>query len=288
MQSLAVGLVVLSALFHSIWNLLAKRSSDPLAFMFSFHLVSIVVYGIPAIIALQRHPIPRDGWPFLLFSTVCEIFYYVSLAEAYRNGALAITYPVARGTGLLLVAILAVPVYDEIPSIAGGLGIAAIFLALMLLAVDSLRIQRVTRELNNRRGLFFAFAAGCGIASYSLIDKAGVGRVYPLVYVYMIFLTAAIGLAPYVLTRRRAAFLGEWRFNRRSVLLGGLLPMGVYFVVLSALRLANVNYVVPLREISIFFGMLLGVLVLHERLRSRQIAAASLIILGVLAIAFGG
>ncbi|HVX29077.1 MAG TPA: EamA family transporter [Nitrolancea sp.] len=288
MQSVAVGLVVLSALFHSIWNLLAKRSGDPLAFMFSFHLVSIVVYFVPAMIALQRHPIPRDGWPFLLFSTVCEILYYVSLAEAYRNGALALTYPVARGTGLLLVAILAAPIYGEIPSVAGGLGIAAIFLALVVLAIDSLRAQRVTVELSNRRGLLFAVAAGFGIASYSLIDKAGVDRVFPLVYVYLIFVTAAIGLAPYVLTRRRAAFIGEWRFNRRSILLGGLLPMGVYFIVLSALRLGNVSYVVPLREISIFFGMLLGVLVLHERLRSRQIAAASMIILGVLAIALGG
>jgi drug/metabolite transporter (DMT)-like permease len=91
-----------------------------------------------------------------------------------------------------------------------------------------------------------------------------------------------------VLSQRRTAFVAEWRDNRRSVLLGGVLPLGVYLIVLTALRLSNVNYVVPLREISIFFGMLLGVIVLRERLRSWQILASALIVLGVLAIAFGG
>lgn len=287
-QTLAIGLVILSALFHSIWNLLAKRSADPLAFIFSFHLVSLVVYFVPAMVALQRHPIPSDGWPFLIVSTMFEIGYYVSLAEAYRHGALALTYPVARGTGLLLVAILAVPIYGEHPSTVGALGIAAIFGALAILATDSIQFQHATGQHAGRRGILFALAAGCGIASYSLTDKAGVGHVNPLVYVYFIFLLSAICLAPYILSRRRQSFVNEWRWNRRSVLMGGVLPLGVYLIVLIALRLSNVNYVVPLREVSILFGTILGIVVLHERLRRWQALASVLIVAGVLAIALGG
>lgn len=288
MQSVAVGLVLLSAVFHSVWNLLAKRSGDPLAFIFSFHLVSIVVYFIPAMIALSAHPIPASGWPFMLVSTVFEIGYYLSLAEAYRHGALALTYPIARGTGLLLVATLAVPIYGEHPSVAGAFGIVAIFSALAIIGIDNFSFQRASGHPAARRGILFALAAGCGIASYSLIDKSGVGHVYPLVYVYVIFVLAATVLAPLVLLRQRDAFLNEWRFNRRSVLFGGVLPLGVYFIVLLALRLSNVSYVVPLREVSIFFGMLLGVIVLHERLRRWQTVASAIIVAGVLAIALGG
>ncbi len=288
MQSLAIGLVLLSAVFHSIWNLLAKRSQDPLAFIFSFHLVSIVVYFAPAVIALRQHPIPTAGWPFILASTVFEMAYYLSLAEAYRHGALALTYPLARGTGLLLVALLAVPIYGEHPSVTGAVGIAAIFSALAIIGVDSLRFQRASGQAASRRGILFAVAAGCAIASYSLNDKAGVRHVYPLVYVYIIFLFGAVGLAPLVLLRHRLAFVNEWSCNRRSVLLGGVLPLGVYFIVLAALRLSNVSYVIPLREVSILFGTLLGVVVLHERLRRWQAIASMLIVAGVLAIAFGG
>ncbi len=288
MQSLAIGLVILSAFFHSVWNLLAKRSSDPLAFIFSFHLISIAVYFVPAMIALRRHPIPAVGWVFLLTTTIFEVGYYLSLAEAYRHGALALTYPVARGTGLLLVATLAVPIYGERPSIAGAFGIASIFCALAIIGADSLRFQRSSGQTSSRRGILFALAAGCGIASYSLIDKSGVGYVNPLVYVYVVFVLAAAALAPLVLLRRRQSLLTEWRVNRRSVLIGGILPLGVYFIVLAALRLSNVSYVVPLREVSIFFGTLLGVIVLHERLRRWQAVASALIVTGVLAIALGG
>lgn len=288
MQSLAIGLVILSAVFHSIWNLLAKRSGDPLAFMFSFHLVSVVVYGAPALIALRQHPIPADGWPFLIISTCFEVFYYFSLAEAYRHGALALTYPVARGTGLLLVALLAVPIYGEQASVAGAAGIAAIFTALAILGADSFRFQRASGKAASGRGILFAFLAGCGIASYSLTDKAGVGHVYPLVYVYFLFVFGAIVLAPYVLLRRRKAFFDEWRYDRRSVLIGGVMPLGVYFIVLVALRLSNVSYVVPLREVSILFGTMFGVFMLHERLRRWQTVASALIVAGVLAIALGG
>ena len=288
MQSLAIGLVILSAFFHSVWNLLAKRSGDPLAFIFSFHLISIAVYFVPAMIALRRHPIPAVGWVFLLTTTIFEVGYYLSLAEAYRHGALALTYPVARGTGLLLVATLAVPIYGERPSIAGAFGIASIFCALAIIGADSLRFQRSSGQTSSRRGILFALAAGCGIASYSLIDKSGVGYVNPLVYVYVVFVLAAAALAPLVLLRRRQSLLTEWRVNRRSVLIGGILPLGVYFIVLAALRLSNVSYVVPLREVSIFFGTLLGVIVLHERLRRWQAVASALIVTGVLAIALGG
>ncbi len=288
MQSLAIGLVILSAFFHSVWNLLAKRSGDPLAFIFSFHLVSIVVYFVPAMIALHRYPIPASGWPFLLISTVFEIGYYLSLAEAYRHGALALTYPLARGTGLLLVATLAVPIYGEHPSTAGAFGIAAIFSALAIIGFDSFRFQRRAGQRASLRGILFALAAGCGIASYSLVDKTGVSHVYPLVYVYFIFVLAAMGLAPYVLSRRRQSLIKEWQVNRRSLLIGGVLPLGVYLIVLAALRLSNVSYVVPLREVSILFGTILGVVVLHERLRRWQSFASVLIVAGVLAIALGG
>src|SRR6185312_5052859 len=110
-----------------------------------------------------------------------EVVYYVSLSEAYRHGALALTYPVARGTGLLLVALLAVPIYGEHPSVAGAAGIASIFVALGILGADNFRFQRAAGKAASSRGILFAVLAGCAIASYSLTDKAGVSHVYPLV-----------------------------------------------------------------------------------------------------------
>ncbi|HUG14484.1 MAG TPA: EamA family transporter, partial [Thermomicrobiales bacterium] len=66
------------------------------------------------------------------------------------------------------------------------------------------------------------------------------------------------------------------------------LPMATYVIVLTAMRLSNVSYVVPLRETSIIFATLLGVLVLGERIGAARIAGSALIATGVIAIALGG
>jgi uncharacterized membrane protein len=64
--------------------------------------------------------------------------------------------------------------------------------------------------------------------------------------------------------------------------------MATYVIVLSAMRLSNVSYVVPLRETSIIFATLLGLLVLGERVGAARLAGSGLIAAGVIAIALGG
>lgn len=283
MQTLAVVLVLFSALLHATWNLLAKRSADPLAFMFAFTIVSLVLFAVPVGVTATRDPVPASGWPFIAATGVIHVGYFAALASAYRRGALSLTYPVSRGTGVLIVPLLAVAIFDERPSLVGALGIAAILAGLGVIGLASFRSDPARRA-----GLGYALLTGLTIAAYSLTDKAGVARVNPVIYVYCIFLFTALALAPYVLTQRRRAVLAEWRYNRWAVLAGGVLPPATYIIVLSALRLADVSYVVPLRETSIIFGTLLGALVLGERIGRVRVAASAVIGVGAVAIALAG
>jgi drug/metabolite transporter (DMT)-like permease len=214
--------------------------------------------------------------------------YTFSLAAAYRSGTLTLTYPVARGTGVLLVPLLAIPLLGERPTPIAFGGIALILLGLLTINVLAAR-RRVADELATaQRGVYFALLTGCIIATYSLVDKRGVAHVQPLIYIYGLILIQALEVTPYVLLKRRAAMAHEWRANRPAVLAGGVLNLGTYFIVLSALRLSDVSYIVPLRETSIVFGTLLGVFILHERVGRVRLAGCGLVALGVLAIALGG
>lgn len=288
MSAVAIGLVIFSALLHASWNMLAKRSADALAFIFAFNVVSIVVFAIPAGLVLLRDPIPSDGWPFIAATGSLHIIYMFSLAAAYRHGALSLTYPIARGTGVLLVPLLAVLILSESPTAAGIAGIVAILAGLIAMAVPGRSVNPIELAGNQRKGMLFAFITGLTIAGYSIVDKEGVARVHPMVYVYFIFLLATIGMAPFVLSRRRDALINEWMTNRAAVLVGGVLPLGTYLVILLAMRLAEVSYIVPLRETSIIFSTLLGALVLKERIGRLRIVASACIAAGVLAIAIGG
>jgi drug/metabolite transporter (DMT)-like permease len=186
------------------------------------------------------------------------------------------------------VPILAVPLLNEQPTTAGVTGIAAILVGLVAMALPGRTLKPAAVTGNPRKGMLFALITGLTIAAYSIVDKQGVARVHPMVYVYAIFLLATVGLAPIVLSQRLDAVKNEWNTNRMAVLAGGVLPLGTYLIILLAMRIAAVSYIVPLRETSILFSTLLGALVLKEHVSRLRIIASAFIAAGVLTIAIGG
>lgn len=295
MNTLAALLVLGSAVIHATWNLLAKRSQDKLTFLWLANLATLPIYGIPALLTLRAHPIPAEGWPFLVATAVLNTVYFATLAAAYTYGALSVAYPISRGTGVVLVPLLAVLILGEQVSLAGALGIVFVIAGIIALNFGPLqalvrRDPRAAGRPPGQRGLgtFFAFLTGVVICAYSLVDKAGVAHVHPVVYGYGIFAGVTLGLAPHVLTRRRAAMRHEWSENRSAILAGGVLMLGGYLIVLSALRLAQVSYITPLREVSVLLGTVMGVRLLGEGFGRERLPGAALILVGVLAISIFG
>jgi drug/metabolite transporter (DMT)-like permease len=290
MGAVAVGLVLVSAFLHATWNVLAKRSAEPTAFLYAMSMTGLALYLAPAAFFLARDGLPADALPFMVASAGFETAYLICLGAAYRYGALSLTYPVARGTSVILVPLLAVPLLDERPTAAALAGIATIVAGFV--AINALGARaRVSEEIEHgRRGLVFALLTGLCIAGYSLVDKAGVQRAHPLVYLFGIFVLQACVLSPYVLKRYRAAVGRAWHFQRRELLIAGVLNVLTYVIVLAAMKLSGskIGYIVPLRETSIVFATLYGVVMLRERIGRARIVGCGLIATGVLAIALGG
>lgn len=113
-------------------------------------------------------------------------------------------------------------------------------------------------------------------------------HVHPIVYGYLIFVSMTIGLTPVVLSRHRVALVREWAINRATILIGGVLVLATYLIILSAMQVAQVSYIVPLREVSVLIGAILGVRLLNEGFGRERIAGAALILLGILTIAILG
>ncbi len=288
--TVAVGLVLISAVMHATWNVLAKRSADPLAFLFAISGLGLIIYAVPVVYVVADEGISSKVVPFLLVSGTLEMAYTLFLAAAYRNGALSLTYPIARGTGVVLVPLLAIPLLDERPTAIAVGGIVTILLGFVIVSVLGAR-DRVAEEVaHGRRGIIFALLTGLTIASYSLIDKAGVQYANPLIYVYGLIGLQTLLLLPYIVATRRTAVAAAWKTSRRALIAGGFLHIGTYLIVLAAMKVSGsqVGYIVPLRETSIVFATLLGVVILKERIGNIRIAGSALIAAGVLAIALGG
>ncbi len=281
-----MALILVAALVHAGWNALAKRRPDVLTFFWALTVTALVFYAVPFAILVRRHPPGWDGVPFLIASSLTEVAYATFLARAYARTDLSLAYPVARGTGVLLVPLAALPIFGDRPTVAAWCGIGLIVLGVLWLHLPAFRLAAARQGIGGTISIP-ALLTGVTIATYSLIDSAGVQRVHPFVYLYLRIALIALWLAPYILSQRRPALAVELR-QRWPVAVGGIAVYGTYCIILAAYRLAPVSYVVPMREVSIVFGALLGIYLFGESFGRGRIAACVVVATGVIAIGVGG
>jgi drug/metabolite transporter (DMT)-like permease len=289
MTGVAVLLVVVSAFAHASWNLIAKRSTTPELANWWMATSGSAIMLPAAIVLLILDAPPAIGWVFIASTIGLHIMYFFTLGRAYRYGDLSIVYPVARGLGLTLIPILGITLLGERMSVVAGLGAAFILVGIITVSVNAHSPEGTRRPITTilrDKGVLFALATGVLIGSYSVLDKRGVSHVTPVLY--MFFLTTGGSLGSLVLIHRhysRRQFVAEVQMHWKPIVVGGLLQFLAYVLVLSALRLSSVSYVGPFRELAIGIGVILGALVLKERVtRGRALGAAS-VVLGALTIA---
>jgi drug/metabolite transporter (DMT)-like permease len=288
MTAMSLGLVLLSALAHSSWNLLLKRSEDKEVFVWWLLVAASVTLAPLGVVLLWLNPIQPPGWWLVLATVVLHTFYFVLLGRGYAQGDLSLVYPIARGMGPMLVPVLAVLVLgEEIHSLA-VVGIIAIVVGIYTISWWGSFNQLLRRPLTflSNGGTRYAVLTGLTIAVYALIDKRGVGYVQPFLYMYLMTLGSAAGLAPYVLWQKQiAAIKDEWRSNSRPIFIAGLLTFLAYGLVLTAFSLSRVSYVAPAREVGIVFGVLMGIFILKEPFGVGRLLGSCLILAGLTLIA---
>lgn len=283
-----VGLLLLSALLHAAWNLLAKRSLDKQAFLWLASLVSLTAFVVPFVLAWR--PVPPQAWPFIVLSGVLEAAYFMLLGSAYQRGDLSLVYPLARGSAPLFVVMFAALFLGEQVRWTGLLGIGLVvagIYTLHLKVLDARGLLLPFLSLKERPSQI-ALLTGLTIGSYSVVDKVGVGYAGPISYLFLTFGVSAIVLLPYMWLAKSRAVRREWRDNRLSILAVGALSLCGFLLVLFALTTSKVSYVSPVREISVVFGAVLGALVLREPFARVKMIGSVLIFAGIVLISLAG
>jgi phosphonate utilization associated putative membrane protein len=276
-----VGAVLFGALLHASWNALIKSGDDK---ALDTALIHILGCGVGAALVATFGLPRREALPWLAASVVIHIGYYVTLVGAYKHGELGFAYPIMRGTAPLLVAILSGRLIGEHLPLAAWLGVAGISCGVLLIG-----LTRAPRGSGSRRhALAFALANACIIASYTIVDGTGVrASGNAMQYVALLFL---IDGAPYfaiVMWQRRAALGPAVAYMRQRwpvALLGSCASLGAYGIALWAMTRAPVASVAALRETSVLFAALIGVLMLKERFRFQRALGTGAIVAGVMAL----
>src|SRR6185295_15631233 len=159
--SVGVTLAVLgAALLHASWNVLLKSGDDK-----ELESISIAVgSGLVALVIAPFLAAPASAsWPWLVGSAIVHILYFIFLAGAYRWGELSYTYPVMRGGGPMIVAVVGALALGEVLPLGPTLGIVLICAGIFAFASGR----------HDPRATAFAISNAVVIATYTLVDGQG-------------------------------------------------------------------------------------------------------------------
>jgi drug/metabolite transporter (DMT)-like permease len=281
---LIVCLLLAAALMHATWNALLKADrSDRLA-TFGVIMTTGTAMGV---VAAPFLPWPESGaWKFIALSVIIHLAYYTFLLKAYSLGDLSHTYPIARGLGPLLVALVSGRLIGEHLRIQDMAGVLLLSGGLVTLALPQASIR--PRAPGARHGLatLFAVLTGVTISAYIIADGFGVRAAGPDVahrLAYIAWLCVLEGpwlLVLAIVLRPRTVWAHLRRHWWRGVIGGTVANVG-YGIAIYALALGPMAHVAALREASVLFGALMGTLLLGEPFGGRRISAAFVIVLGL-------
>lgn len=285
MTSFALMLILIAAVAHATWNLLAKQVGGGVVFVW-LAAVAGVAFLLPAVLVLGlfgQVDWNRTTILFLLGSGLLQILYFVTLQRGYRVGDLSLVYPLARGTGPLFATLGAIVLLGERPTPLALTGAVLVVGGVILISSTAPRTG-----LSRRWAVGYGLLTGTFIACYTLWDKVAVSALLipPLVLdtctvlMRVTFLTP-VGLRHWTMAREL------WRQHKWKIISVGVLSELAYVLVLTAMQTTPVSYVAPAREVSILIGTLMGVGLLAEGHPRQRLAAAGVILLGVVALALG-
>jgi drug/metabolite transporter (DMT)-like permease len=298
--AVAFALVLGSALLHAWWSVSIKGSGDPLVFN-ALQVVAPLVATAAILPWVELGEIPPLAWACLAATTLCHTGYFWWMSRAYEHGELTLVYPIARSTPAFL-PFVAVPLLGERISVGGALGIATVVAGMWLVQASAAFPSggaKLRRQAFAEPAVRYALLTLAATVGYSLLDARAMREIaahpwtsaLPRALVWNLLLWSASGtLFAALVARRRGArrLLDAARRDLASPTRAALVSLAGYTLVLEALSSAPASYVVAVRQSSVLFALVFGVLRLRERPGRPRILGALATVAGVVLIALSG
>jgi uncharacterized membrane protein len=230
---LAAGLVIIYGLMHSAWNLFAKKSRHKGTFLWLCHLAAVLLF-LPFAAPQTSSALTE---PRIICLLAISLFMHGAcsdlLVTAYTSGDLSRMYPALRGTSSLLLPLVGIVFLQERLSAAGWMGVLLIISGIIMLHEHTMAEDVRTRK----KITWLPWIIAACITVYTVVDKMLLETLSPVLLIEAVNIGNLFALTLMIINR--AVVSGEWRINRRTVLLGGLMIPGGYLIFLFALSKGN-------------------------------------------------
>ncbi|MEB8433577.1 DMT family transporter [Cocleimonas sp. KMM 6892] len=267
--------VILAALLHAVWNAIVKGGNDK-----RLNMAAVVMGSIPiSLVVLAIFPFPAvESWGYIIASIAVQIAYHFILLYAYETGDLTQVYPIARGSGPLIVAMFSIFFLGEQFSLLQILAITMIVLGILVTAIG-----KQSNGKRNFQAAKLALITGCCIAGYSIIDALG-AKLANNAFSYYAIIALSYGLIFPVLAERQSPGLIKRipKEAKAAFFIGGNATFFAYAIIVWAFTQAPVALVTALRETSISFALIIGVFFLKEEFNWLKVVVVSMTVMGAI------
>lgn len=287
-EVLALFLALMSALAHAIFAAVNKGGIDP---YLNRGAINIAYSAMAAPFALFVFPLPgQDLIPLLFLSYLLHIAYEWLQSGAFSRGSFTLVYPIARGIGPVVTALLALFIFSETLVLSQWFGLLLLSSAIFSLGFINLGETKLDAEAKKglRTSIALAVGAGIFVALYTTIDAIGIRTAAdPFTFLAWFFFLGGFGFPIIAYSRWRKM---EEKPEIQPLVVRGIFGALIAFIsfgtLMLATRIGKVSEAAALRETSIIFATGIGVLFFHERVDAKRLGAIALIALGAILVEF--
>lgn len=272
--------IVFSALCHSLWNVLLKRSSDKYAFNFFMHFVNLIFFTALFPVFFREHMyLDKTAVIYGLIGGTFFTLYHLFLSTAYRYSDVSSIYPITTSSPFFIL-IWATLFLGEKLTFYGVTGIIITVLGgIMLNGTKGSRLKPT-------KGTVFALLAAFSYSFGALADKGGVSGGNMIFYTYCLCFFMTAYLAVYSLRHRpfRKEFV---KAEKKYFITAGVIVFLSFTSYRYGLTFMEVSYAAALRQVNAVFALVIGVMVFKEAFSLSKLTGTMIIVLGVILIRFG-
>ena len=265
-------LLIASALLHACWNAFLKNKGNSLnKVVILYTFISLISF--PFLFVVKFPSLTTMGYLFV--SVIAHTMYMHSLARAYMKSDFSVAYPFARGMAPMLTVLVLIIFLGQSISFTEIVGIFLIVSAIFFLI--EARVQKINLS-NILSSLYFPIS----ISFYTLVDAFGIRDASSAEqYIVWLFFLIPIPLLIYVFHNDKINLKTTFVLEGKSIFVASLGTLTSYSIILWAFTQAPIHYVASIRESSIIFASLIGLLFFKEQGLKRRLAAAVILFIGV-------
>ena len=257
--------ILIAAILHASWNAFIKNKGNGFAKMTILAtIIGVIVAPFTFVVGVP----PLETCMYLAVSIIAHTMYMHSLTRAYQNEDFSVAYPFARGLAPLLTVIILLFFFNRSISINELIGIGIIILGILILFnAQKLKINfKILISL-----LYFPVS----IVFYTLVDAMGVKTAESTQqFIVWLFLLIPIPMLVYSLANQKELIVSTFIENKYSLIVASIGSLTSYSLVLWAYTQAPIYYVASIRESSIIFASLIGLIFFKEKGLVRRLIAA--------------